>query len=145
MTRPEIFDDEILDALAEYRLSPGVETALAQAWNALIGNWRVTFELLGERFADIYKDAARQADKRVMFALMEGLLEFSQFVCGGEMLLLQLRQRGGQTEQALLRIEELAVDLGHRRAELVEITDACRRLSQFLGRGQRAHQGGSGA
>jgi hypothetical protein len=61
-------------------------------------------------------------DQRVSTALGNFLLRFSQAVCHAEVLLLKGMQPGVVREETVLRLEQLVVDLAHRKSDLIEVS-----------------------
>jgi hypothetical protein len=118
------FPQNRLDPLVEARLTEVVH-GLRKAWIAhMAGFW-----------SDIHpidKVARSDFEKRIATTLSDGFFQFSQFLCGFEVLTLQLRELGIVSEQTVLSLEQLLVDLAHRNSDLVEISKSHRGLAKLL-------------
>lgn len=68
--------------------------------------------------------ARGELEKRVTTALRQGFFQFSQLLCGLEVLLLQSQQFGVVREQTLLGIEQLFVHRDDHLSELVAVADS---------------------
>ncbi len=81
-----------------------------------------------------------EIDKRIAVLLRDGFFEFSQFLCGIEVLTLQLQQHGVVSEQTLLGCEQLLVDLRNCSSRLIEVSDAEGADSDLLGGLERGNR-----
>lgn len=77
-------------------------------------------------WVDIYtvdEEARSDLEKRITLALRESFFNFSQFLCGFEILLLQFHETGVVNEQTLLGIEKLFVHRDDHAAKHVCVSD----------------------
>lgn len=113
-------------------LSPIVEARLTDVVLRLRGSWIDGPAQLWGDIHPICQMPLGEFEKRVATTLRQGFFEFSQFLAGFEVLLLQSHQLGVVSEEAVLGLEKLVVDLAHRNGDLVEVPQADSRLSNFL-------------
>lgn len=76
-------------------------------------------------WADIHtidEEARGDLEKRIALTLREGFFNFSQLLCGLEVLLLQLHETGVVNEQTLLGIEKLVVHRDDNLRQLAVIS-----------------------
>lgn len=116
----------------EHGFDPLVEAKLAQVVQRLRAAWLAGPALLWDDIHPIHKVARSELEKRIAGTLAGGFAQFSQLLCGFEVLLLQLQQLRVVREQTLLGIEQLGVQLGDGVGHQVEIAHAQRRLAQAL-------------
>lgn len=83
--------------------------------------------------AAVCERAVSDVDKRVAVLLRDGFFEFSQFLCGLEILALQLQEHGVVSEQTLLGCQQLLVDLRDSRSRLIEVANGQGGGGQLLG------------
>ena len=117
---------------AQHTLDPLVEARLTKVVQGLRESWIAHMARFWGDIHPIDKVASGQLEKRIATTLSDGFFQFSQFLCGFEVLTLQLRELGVVREQTVLGLEQLLVDLAHRNGDLIEISKAHRRLSQLL-------------
>lgn len=104
-----------LDPLIEARLTD-IVLRLRSAWVGGVAHfWGEIHPIRMEPIGD--------AEKRIAATLCQGFFEFSQFLAAFEVFLLQAHQLGVVSEQAVLGLEKLVVDLRHSRCNLVEVSD----------------------
>lgn len=101
----------------KHRLSPVVEALLTNVVGRLRASWLAGPALLWADVHPIRQVAASDVDQRVATLLADGFFQFSQFLAGFEMLVLQLQEQGVVREQALLSLEQL---LEERRRTFVD-------------------------
>ena len=116
----------------ENNLSPAVEARLTDVMQRLRAAWIAGPALIWSDIHPINEMPLREFEKRVATTLRQGFFEFSQFLSGFEVLLLQAHQLRVVREEAVLGLEQLLVDLTHRNGDLVEISKANRRLAELL-------------
>jgi hypothetical protein len=119
-------------SLAQYSLDPLVETRLTEVVQGLRSAWIAHIAGFWGDIHPIDKVAGTDLEKRIATTLSDGFFQFSQFLCGFEVLTLQLRELRVVREQTVLGLEKLLVDLAHRNGELVEISKTHRGLAQLL-------------
>lgn len=90
-------------------LSPAIEALLADVVIRLRESWISGPAQCWGAIHPICKLAVGQSEKRVAVALCEGFSQFSQFLCGLEVLLLQREKGSAEFEQTLLSVEKLFV------------------------------------
>lgn len=112
-----------LDAL-EHHLSPVVEARLADVVRRLRGSWLAGPAQLWSGIHPVRELAETEVDQRVSGALARGFLQFSQFLAGFEVLLLELEHRGVVSEQRLLSLEQLIVQGRHFFRDEIEVAQA---------------------
>ncbi|KVE33148.1 hypothetical protein WS68_13680 [Burkholderia sp. TSV86] len=81
----------------------------------LRGDWLRSSALRWDRIQAIGENAVTESDKLIASAFREGFVRVSQFLCGLEVLALELQELGVVSEEAVLRFEELLVHLGDDR------------------------------
>jgi len=86
----------------------------------------------------VCESAVSDIDKRIASLLRDGFSEFSQLLCGLEVIVLELQQHGVVSEQALLSSEKLLVDLRDSRSRLVEIPNTHRSSSEVASARERS-------
>lgn len=116
----------------EHRLDPLIEARLADVVRRLRATWINHISGFWGDIHPIHKDAVSNIDQRVATALRQGFFQFSQLLCGLELLLLQSKQLGVVTEQSVLSLEQLLVELGNNRCHLVEVSNADRGLPEVF-------------
>ena len=113
------------------RLSPAVEAALAQVVGGL--NTRLCADLseLVCVFEAVNEHACTDLEKRISRSLICSLLQFQNLLfCVGELLYQSVGLKA-ELQEIVLRIEQLLVDFGDGRRELIEIANANRRLADL--------------
>lgn len=86
----------------------------------------------------VCESAVSDIDKRIAVLLRDGFFEFSQFLCGLEVVVLELQQHGVVSEQALLSSEKLLVDLRDSHRRLVEVPKTYRSGCELAGACERS-------
>lgn len=120
-------------------LCPGVVAGLAKVVVGLRASWTVGPGLLWGQVCAVDDDATTKVEKLIAGLLRESFLEFSQLLCGFEVLVLQLQQHDVVREQTLLGCQQFLVDLSDRNSRLVEVAHSQGGSSEFL----RALEGGN--
>lgn len=121
---------------------PLVEARLTDVVNRLRGAWLAHIAGIWGDIHTINVSASGDLEKRVATVLRQGFFHFSQLLCGLELLLLDRQKFGVVTEESVLGIEKLIVELGDDRSNLVEIPDCERGLPEFSRCGNRADRSG---
>ena len=116
----------------QHRLDPAIEARLAEVVQRLRSSWLSGPALLWHQVHPIHELALTDVEKRVALTLRLGFFQFSQFLAGFEVLLLQLEQLGLVHEELLLSLEELAIDLSDSSRLAVEIAEVHGRLRELL-------------
>lgn len=88
---------------------PAVEAVLAEVVLRLRASWRGGPALLWDDLHPLRKVAGSKFEKFVTIAIVEGFVEFSQLLCGLEVLLLKRRELGVVSEEAVLSLEDRIV------------------------------------
>lgn len=114
------------------RLDPAIEARLTEVVQRLRAAWLAGPALLWSDVHPIHELAVSEVEKRVALTLRLGFFQFSQFIAGFEVLLLQLEQLGLVNEQLILSLEELAIDLGDSSRLGIEVAEIQCRLRQLL-------------
>lgn len=114
-------------------LSGPVEADLTKVVLAMRHAWVGGYGGFWRRIYPISDKATTDADKRVISALRDGFFNFSQLLCGLEILLLQSGKLGSVDEETLLGIEQLFVHLRDYRGKPLGIPDADGGASDFEG------------
>lgn len=106
---------------AEDRLDPILPTILAEVVLRLRREWNAGPALLWGLIHPIDKHAVTDLEKRVALLLRNGFFEYSQLLCGLEMLALQLQKGGVLREESVLGCEQRLVQLRNLRSSPVEV------------------------
>lgn len=114
------------------RLAPLVEARLAEVVQRLRSAWLAGPALLWDDVRSVDELTGTDLEKRVARLLGQGFFQFSQFLAGFEVLLLQLHQLRVVREETVLGLEKLIVDLGDSTGSLVVIAECQRRLADVL-------------
>lgn len=109
-----------------------VEARLTEIVHRLRGSWIGGPAGLWGDIHAIHNDVRGQLEKRVTATLREGFLQFSQLLCGFEVLLLKLHELRVVREQSVLGLEQLLVDLSDSSGRLIEIAERQSRLTNLL-------------
>lgn len=120
--------------------SGAVEARLADVVHGLRADFVVGPAFHWEAICLVCELAGSELDKRVTTALRQGFLQFSQLLCGLEVLLLQSQQFRVVREETLLGIEKLLVHSNDDVVQLGGVTDFDGRFPDV----QRSAQGGDG-
>lgn len=118
------FLQDDFDPLIEARLTEIVHRLRADWISSMAGHW-----------TDIYtvdESSRGNLEKRISTTLRQGFFQFSQFLAGFEVLILQLQQLGVVREQTLLGLEKFVVDLRNLNGDLVEISQSNHCLAKIL-------------
>lgn len=131
-------NDSPLILLSEHALCTLVEARLAEVMQRLCTAWRAGPAVLWRAIHSIDKNAVGNLKKRVATTLRQGFLQFSQFLCGFEVLLLKLHELSVVREQSVLGFEQLLVDLSDSTSGFVKILERQSRLADLLRGFQRS-------
>lgn len=112
------------DPLTEARLAEIVHRLRADWIASMAGHWTDVYT--------VHKISRGDLEKRISTTLRQGFFQFSQFLAGFEMIVLQLKQLGIVREQTLLGLEKHAVDLGDLASNLVEISQSNHCLAKLF-------------
>lgn len=112
---------------------PAVEARLAEVVLRLRAAWRAGPALLWGDLFPLREVAGSQFEKLVTIALVESFLEYSQLLCGLEVLLLKRQHLGVVSEQSLLSLQQQVVDLADLRGEVVELLQAQGSVPEIAG------------
>ena len=93
---------------AEHRLDPSVETRLTEVVLRLRDSWLSSCALQWSDVHSVHEVARNDLEKRIAATLSNGFFEFSQLLCGLEVLLLQSQKLSVVREQPLLGLEQRA-------------------------------------
>lgn len=104
--RPDLAPD-VEVSIVQCNLSPVVEARLTQVVQRLRGSWLAGPALLWGDVHSIREVAGGEFDERVTTTLASGFFQFSQFLAGFEMLVLELQKSGVVSEKSLLGLEQL--------------------------------------
>lgn len=124
--------DSALEAGLEYRLDPTAQALLTDVMWRLRGEWLTGPALLWGAIHPIRQLTIPEVDKRIATTLATGFLQFSQFTCALEMLVLELGQRGVVSEKSILCVEQQLVNGRFVFSDKVEVPDADHRLGDVL-------------
>ena len=113
-------------------LDPLVQARLTQVVQRLREGWVAEFAPFWGQIRPINEDSVGDLEKRVSATLRLGFFEFSQFLDRFVVLFLELQQLGVVREKTLLGLEQLVVELGNRRCDLIEISHSKRCLTELL-------------
>ncbi|KRG47369.1 hypothetical protein ARC20_03310 [Stenotrophomonas panacihumi] len=100
-----------------------IPAGLAQVVGDLRRAWVAGPALMWGGINSICKDAASEVDQRVVILLREGFFEFSQFLCGLELLALEIEKSAVLSEEGALGAQQRVVELRKLRSRLVEVSD----------------------
>lgn len=120
----------------------GIPTRLAEIVGNLRASWLAGPALIWSDLHAVHELASTEVDKRIAILARSGFFQFSQLLCGLEVLLLELQKHGVVHEETLLGCEQLLVDLRDSRCRLIEIADANSRGGQLLSAFERCNHGG---
>lgn len=115
---------ELDNSLVKHRLDSLVEAGLADVVKRLRASWIAGPALLWGDVHPIREVSRGEFDQRVAATLVDGFLNFSQFLAGFEVLILELEKRGVVTEQSLLGLEKRVVHGGNFFGHKVEVPNA---------------------
>lgn len=104
-------------------LCGSVEARLTEVSARLRSAWLSGPALLWGDIHPISECARNDLEKRIAMALREGFFNFSQLLCGFEVLLLQIHETGVVSEKTLLGIEKLFVHRDDHAIEHVCVPD----------------------
>jgi hypothetical protein len=114
-------------------LSPVVEARLTDVVQRLRASWLAGPAGLWGDIHPICKLAGSDLDKRVATTLRQGFFQFSQLLCGLEVLLLKSKELGVVSEESLLGLEQLVVKSGDFRGDEIAVADREHRLPDVAG------------
>jgi len=114
-------------------LSPIVEARLAEVVHRLRSDWLFGCARKWGDVCAIREVAGSDLDKHVATTLARGFFQFSQFLAGFEVLVLELKHSGVVSEQCLLSLEQLIVESRNPFRDQVEVPDPEQRLADVLG------------
>lgn len=120
-------DGGVLPDLEHALVSPHIQARLAQVVRRLRGSWLAGPALLWHDIHPIGEDAATEVDERIARALVDGFFEFSQFLAGFEVLLLELEHFGVVSEECLLGVEQHIVQRSGLLSDRGGVSDADKR------------------
>ena len=104
-------------------LSGAIQARLTDVVLGLRESWCAGPALAWVDIHTVDEEARSDLEKRITLALRESFFHFSQFLCGFEILLLQLHETGVVNEQTLLGIEKLFVHRDNYATEHVCVSD----------------------
>jgi hypothetical protein len=133
-----VFDD----GAHEHSLDPLVKALLTNVVRRLRGSWLTGPALLWGDIHPVRKVVTGEFDKRIATTLVQGFAQFSEFLAGFEMLVLELEQRGVVTEQRILGLEKRIVEGGCLFCDEFEVSDAKQCFSDVFGRADGAGDDG---
>ena len=107
----------------ENRLNPFFEARLTNIVNQLRTDWINRMAPHWTAVHTVNENASGQFEERISAAFRDGFFKFGQFLCGFEMLLLQSKQLGVVSEERILSIEQVLVQVGPRNSYFVEVPD----------------------
>lgn len=116
----------------EHHLDPLVQARLAEVVHRLRRAWIDGPALQWGLIYPIRELARADFDKRIAGALVQGFFQFSQFLAGFEVLVLELEHRGVVREQSVLGLEKLLVDGGYLLGDQIEISNTKRDLPDLF-------------
>jgi len=122
------------------RLTRAFEARLTHIVLGLRGDWLAGPAARWPSICSQNELAVTDIEKRVATAIRKSFFCFSQFLCGLEVLLLEIQQLGVVCEEALLSIEKLFVHRHHHFGQLVGITDADGSLADIDGNAKSANR-----
>ncbi|TNW25543.1 hypothetical protein [Xylella fastidiosa] len=111
--------------------SPVVDAWLANVMHRLRNSWLDGPALLWGDIHPIHKCATTDLQKRIALLLRDGFLEFSQFLCGIELLALELEQGVVLNEQSSLGCDKRLAELRSSRLDLAEIAKTYEGTREF--------------
>ena len=124
----------------EYRLSALVEARLAEVVQGLRADWIAGGARRWGELYPIRELVLTEVDQRVAGALVQGFLQFSQFLAGFEVFLLELKELGVVREQTILSLEKLLVEPRYRFCDQVEVAQTDCGAGNVLGGIDRSGQ-----
>lgn len=111
-----------------------VQARLTDVVLRLRGAWKSGPALVWGDIHTVDEDALGDFEKRIALTLREGFFNFSQLLCGLEVLLLELHETGIVNEQTLLGVEKLVVHRNHHIRQLAAISGSQSALPNFNSR-----------
>ncbi len=126
-----IFYKHCFDPLAEASLA-NVVLRLRRGW----------IESCAPLWGEIHpkdKNVGGELEKHIATLLREGFSTFSQFLAGFELLIKNLHELALVSDQTVLGIEKLLVDLADCHGEVVEGLNICRRFNQVSCESERGN------
>jgi hypothetical protein len=125
----------------QHHFSPEVKARLTQIVDRLAvdGFGHIAFGL--DNIEAVNQLAATDLEQRVTSALGQGLISLAQIVNHLGILFLQIEQTGAMSEQRIVCLEQLAVDLRDLAHHLVPVAQLDGSIAQILSQAQGSHGG----
>ena len=117
------FESDGAESTDEYRLDPLIEARLTEIVQRLRRTWIYGPAGLWTDIHAVREASVADIDKRVTTTLARGFLQFSQFLAGFEVLVLELEKSGVVSEQSLLGLEQFLHDRGCFFADESAVSD----------------------